>query len=420
MKDMNTTPLASRWVIGIFGKRNVGKSSLLNALTGQEIAVTSPVPGTTTDPVHKAMELLPLGPVVLVDTAGLDDSEALGQKRIEKTYEVLRKCDLALVVVNSAAGISSLETKFVDRLKRENIPFLFVFNQCDRSLPPKDEIRLLAERMKAPVVPVSALSGFGIETLKQEIIACSLPFETEPPLLHDLIQEGETAVLVTPIDKSAPKGRLILPQQQTIRALLDSGAVAVVTKEDQLKQTLRNLHQPPAIVITDSQAFAKVSEATPDEILMTSFSILFARQKADLCEMVRGLLRIKQLLPGEKVLIAEGCTHHRQSDDIGLLKIPQWIRQIAGNEIFFEWESGGHYPSDLSAYAVVVHCGGCMLNQKEMRYRINQAREQGVGITNYGLLIAFALGILPRALLPFPEAKRVFDEIKEAGILQIE
>lgn len=410
MENMNATPMASRFTIGIFGRRNAGKSSLINALTGQNIAVTSEVAGTTTDPVYKAMELLPIGPVVFIDTAGLDDTGELGKLRIEKTYEVLRKCNLALVVIDVESGITKFEMEFVEQLLKRKIPCVSVLNQCDKRMPGTDELEKLRQNLKTPLVCASCRSGMGIDDIKNQIIINSNSEDAEPSLAADLIHPGDIAVLVTPIDKSAPKGRLILPQQQTIRDIIDCDAMAVITKENQLKATLQNLSKAPAIVITDSQAFSKVSKDTPPDITLTSFSILLARQKADLAEMVRGIKRIELLSPGDKILIVEGCTHHRQEDDIGRVKIPRWIRQIAGEDIIFQWASGACFPKDISEYAVIVHCGGCMLNRREMQYRIEMARHQGVYITNYGMLIAYVMGILPRALKPFPNASLALEQ----------
>ncbi len=410
MENMNATPMANRFTIGIFGRRNAGKSSLINALTGQNIAVTSEVAGTTTDPVYKAMELLPIGPVVFIDTAGLDDTGELGKLRIEKTYEVLRKCNLALVVIDVESGITKFEMEFVEQLLKRKIPCVSVLNQCDKRMPGTDELEKLRQNLKTPLVCASCRSGMGIDDIKNQIIINSNSEDAEPSLVADLIHPGDIAVLVTPIDKSAPKGRLILPQQQTIRDIIDCDAMAVITKENQLKATLQNLSKAPAIVITDSQAFSKVSNDTPPDITLTSFSILFARQKADLAEMVRGIKRIELLSPGDKILIVEGCTHHRQEDDIGRVKIPRWIRQIVGEDIIFQWASGACFPKDISEYAVIVHCGGCMLNRREMQYRIEMARQQGVYITNYGMLIAYVMGILPRALKPFPNASLALEQ----------
>jgi len=411
--SLNNTPMANRLAISIFGKRNAGKSSLINALTGQSFAITSPVAGTTTDPVYKTMELLPIGPVVITDTAGLDDDGELGAQRIEKTYEVLRKTHLAIVVVSAETGITDFERDFLADLKKRQTPTVVVFNKTD--LAPMAE-GLLKEQKKAlalPVVQVSAATGAGIAALKELIIENARFDAEELGLVGDLVRPGEIAVLVTPIDKAAPKGRLILPQQQVIRDLLEIDAIVMVTKEHELKQTLESLRQKPAIVITDSQAFLKVSADTPNDIPLTSFSILFARQKGDLAAMVEGLRRIEQLTPQDKVLIVEGCTHHRQSDDIGTVKIPRWIRQIVGGDVQFEWTSGVQYPKNIGDYAVIVHCGGCMLNRKEMQYRIALAREYGVAITNYGMLIAYTMGILPRALKPFPAAMLALEEVAQ-------
>jgi [FeFe] hydrogenase H-cluster maturation GTPase HydF len=411
MSDLNTTPRASRFTIGLFGRRNVGKSSLINALTGQNIAVTSEIAGTTTDPVYKTMELLPVGPVVFIDTAGLDDTGELGKLRIEKTYEVLRKCNLAIVVTDVESGLTAFETEFIQQLMQRKIPCICVLNQCDKHMPAPEELDEIKRTVKISLVCASARSGLGIDEIKGQIVDNSNYEDTEPELVGDLIHAGDIAVLVTPIDKAAPKGRLILPQQQTIRDIIECNAIAVITKEHELKLTLKRLNAPPAIVITDSQAFHKVSVDTPSEIPLTSFSILFARQKADLAEMVRGIKRIESLASDDKVLIVEGCTHHLQSDDIGSVKIPRWIRQIAGEDIQFEWARGACYPGDISNYAVIVHCGGCMLNRREMQYRVEKAREQGVSITNYGVLIAYVMGILPRAIKPFPAASMVLDEV---------
>lgn len=407
---MNTTPMANRVAISIFGKRNAGKSSLINAITGQSIAVTSPVAGTTTDPVYKTMELLPIGPVVVIDTAGLDDVGELGSLRVEKTYEVLRKTNLAIVVISAEDGLTEFERTFIADLQKRQIPLVAVFNKAD-AFPVSDEtIRQIRRQLAIPLVSVSAATGDGIAALKELIIENAQFDEAELGLVGDLVRPGAMAVLVTPIDKAAPKGRLILPQQQVIRDLLESDAIAIVTKEHELRQTLDSLKQKPAIVITDSQAFLKVSADTPADIPLTSFSILFARQKGDLTPMVEGIRRVKKLQPQDKVLIVEGCTHHRQSDDIGTIKIPRWIRQIAGSDVQFAWVSGVQYPKDIAEYAVIVHCGGCMLNRKEMQYRIALAREHGVAITNYGMLIAEVMGILPRALKPFPAALLALEE----------
>ena len=415
MQDMNQTPVANRLMIALFGRRNAGKSSLINALTGQELAVTSQVPGTTTDPVYKAMELLPVGPVVLADTAGLDDTGELGRLRIEKTYEVLRRCHLAVVVVDAAQGITVFEEDFLGELKRRAIPAVCVLNKSETHPLSGTELSALSRRLGIPAAQASCKTGQGIGEVKRLLIENARYEDEELGLVGDLLHVGDIAVLVTPIDKAAPKGRLILPQQQTIRDILEHDAAAVVTKEHELRHVLDRLGAPPAIVITDSQAFLKVSADTPPSVPMTSFSILFARQKGDLAEMARGVGRIASLKPGDRVLIVEGCTHHRQSDDIGKVKIPRWIRQFAGADIQFEWMSGAQFPRELSRYALVVHCGGCMLNRREMRYRIGLAKEQGVCITNYGVLIAYVQGILERALAPFPAAALALAQEREAA-----
>lgn len=401
---MNSTPVSSRMHIGIFGRRNVGKSSLINALTNQEIAVVSGVPGTTTDPVYKTMELLPIGPVVIIDTAGLDDEGDLGNLRIEKTYDVLRKTNVAIVVINAVDGITGFEREFVQKLKQKNIPTLGVVNKSDLREVTEEELEGFKEELGVPVVSVSSQNKNGIEGLKDFI---GKNVKVEDPRLNlvgDLIQPGDLVVLVTPIDSGAPKGRMILPQQQVIRDVLDSGAIAVVTREHELTATLQSLNKKPSLVVTDSQAFQRVAAETPMDIPLTSFSILIARQKGELAELVRGLKAIERLEPGSRVLIVEGCTHHRQEDDIGKVKLPRWIRQMAGDTIEFEWASGSYFPKELEPYAVIVHCGGCMLNRQEMQYRIGYAKEKGVAITNYGMLIAHIQGILERALGPVTAA----------------
>lgn len=403
MQDMNATPISSRFTIGIFGRRNAGKSSLINAITKQNTALISAVPGTTTDPVYKAMEILPIGPVVFIDTAGLDDNGTLGLQRVEKSYEVLRKCHFVIVVTDEA-GITQFEEDFIAQLKSRKINFIVVFNKCDEHDP---EIK---ETLGFPFVCVSTFQNKGIEEVKKQIIAHSGTEYIQPTLVDSLIKAGDIAVLVTPIDSSAPKGRLILPQQQTIRDILELGAMAVVTKETELKQTLASLKAPPTIVITDSQAFKQVAADTPSDIPLTSFSILFARQKADLSEMVRGVKQIESLSKGDRILIVEGCTHHRQDDDIGKVKIPRWINQIVGDGLHYDWTAGACYPKEIAAYSLIIHCGGCMLNRREMHYRVEKSREKGVYITNYGVLIASVTGILARSLKPFPDALAVLNE----------
>ncbi|HEX2939193.1 MAG TPA: [FeFe] hydrogenase H-cluster maturation GTPase HydF [Ruminiclostridium sp.] len=410
---MDTTPLSNRIAISIFGKRNAGKSSLINAITGQPVSVTSDVAGTTTDPVHKTMELLPLGPVVFIDTPGLDDEGELGRARVEKAFEVLRHTDMAIIVAASDSGITGFERDFIKEIRGRKIPQILVINKCDISPVSDSETEKLQDDLGLPVIKTCATTGEGIDMLKR-LIGKSAKFDdSELSLVGGLVNPGGLAVLVTPIDKAAPKGRLILPQQQVIRDVIESDAIALVTKEQELRETLDSLNKKPDIVITDSQAFLKVSADTPADIPLTSFSILFARQKGDLAEMVRGIGKIASLKDGDRVLIAEGCTHHRQSDDIGKVKIPRWIRQIAGGGIEFEWTSGAAFPHDFSKYTAIVHCGGCMVNRREMSYRMAVAKENGVGITNYGMLIAYVQGILPRALAPFPAAALA---LKESGI----
>lgn len=407
---MDTTPVANRLHIAIFGRRNAGKSSLINTITGQHIALVSEVPGTTTDPVYKTMELLPIGPVVVIDTAGLDDDGILGNLRIEKTYEILRKTNLAILVISAVEGITDFERSFADEMRKRDLPTVGVINKCDLRDIKEEDIKNYSRQLGIPFAKISAITGQGAEDVKRLVIEHAKYDEADLGLVGDLISPGDLVVLVTPIDKAAPKGRLILPQQQTIRDIIENDAIAVVTKEYELKQTLENLGKEPSLVITDSQVFLKVSADTPEDIPLTSFSILFARQKGDLVEMVRGLKKIEKLKDGDRVLIVEGCTHHRQTDDIGKVKIPRWIRQISGVDISFEWASGAYFPRDIESYDLVIHCGGCMLNRKEMQYRVTLAKEHGVCITNYGMLIAYIQGILKRALKPFPAAALVLEE----------
>lgn len=395
--------------IGIFGRRNAGKSSLINAITNQDIALVSDTPGTTTDPVFKSMEILPVGPVVLIDTAGLDDEGELGEKRVRRSLDVLNKSDLAVIVVPSdAVADLSYEKEIVDAVKKRDIPFIVVVNKID--LLPIDNASLtgLKNDFLAPVVPVSAQKKTGIEELKKSIIeSTDMSWKIES-LLGGIIEPGDTAVLVVPIDNAAPKGRLILPQVQTIRDILDNDATAYVVKERELAVALRGMTVKPKIVITDSQVFQKVAADTPEDVLMTSFSILFARYKGDLEAYIRGVNRIKDLKDGDKVLIAEACTHHVQSDDIGTVKIPRWIRQLTGRELQFDKVSGYAFPQNLKDYSLIIHCGSCMLNRRETLYRIRAAEAEGVPITNYGMSIAYSFGILERALKPFPLASAIY------------
>ncbi len=409
---LNETPRSDRLHISIFGRRNVGKSSLINTLTGQQTAVVSSVKGTTTDPVYKTMELLPLGPVVFIDTAGLDDEGELGELRKKKTIEVLNKTDLAILVIDSTEEVSDQEVNITAIIKEREIPLLGVVNKIDSRSIEEKTLKAYEEKLGIKLYPLSATSGEGIQKLKK-ILSEAIPNEDDKlTIIGDLISPGDFVVLVVPIDKAAPKGRLILPQQQTIRDILESNAIAVVTKENELAETLKNLVKKPKMVITDSQAFMKVAEETPKDILLTSFSILFARHKGDLSELVRGARVVKNLKDGDKVLIAEACTHHQQDDDIGTVKIPRWLLQSTGKHIIIEHSSGMQFPENLSDYALIIHCGGCMLNRKAMKYRIEQARNKKVPIVNYGVLIAYVLGVLERAIIPFPLAKMVWEEEK--------
>lgn len=410
--DMNQTPMGNRYHIAIFGKRNAGKSTLMNGLTKQEISVVSNVAGTTTDPVYKSMELLPVGPVVFIDTAGFDDIGELGALRIKKTRQVLRKTDLALVVLDAQEEPDRELFDFLKEIRLRSLPCLAVINKCDAAKPSAGLIKLL-ESEQISYITGSAYRPDFIGRIKEAVIQAASTLKEEPPLLEGVVRPGDLAVLVTPIDSAAPKGRMILPQQQTIRAILDADAMMAVTKENRLKETLDSLAVKPSIVITDSQAFRQVSAQTPEDILLTSFSILFARQKGELKPMVKGALAADRLKAGDKVLIVEGCTHHRQSDDIGTVKIPRWLREKAGDGLEFAWASGTGFPEDLTGYAMIIHCGACMLNQREMRYRMQTAREQNVPMTNYGMLIAHVMGILPRALKPFRE--EIEEEIQEEG-----
>ena len=409
--SMNQTPMSERVHIGFFGKRNAGKSSVMNAVTGQEIAVVSDVRGTTTDPVYKSMELLPLGPVVMMDTPGIDDEGELGALRVRKSYQVLNKTDAAVLVIDGAGGVSKEDSELVARIRRKKIPFLVAVNK--RDIAPEGAVHRVREELgldDSQIVAVSASDGTGINELKERIARTARTEETQKYIVRDIISPSDFVVLVVPIDKAAPKGRLILPQQQTIRDILDGDAVSIVVKDCELKETLQKLGKKPKLVITDSQAFSKVSADTPDDILLTSFSILFARYKGNLETAVRGVTAVDGLRDGDVVLISEGCTHHRQCDDIGTVKIPRWIREYTGKEVQFETASGTEFPDDLSRYRMVIHCGGCMLNEREMKYRLSCAADQGVPMTNYGILIAYVKGILKRSVELFPEIHRLLEK----------
>lgn len=391
---LNNTPSADRIHIGFFGRRNAGKSSVVNAVTGQELSVVSEVKGTTTDPVQKAMELLPMGPVVIIDTPGIDDEGSLGELRVRKTKQILNKTDVAVLVVDKTVGITGVEEELTGIFQEKKIPYVVVFNKQDLSEKsiPKEEY----------AIEVSAKTGFQIEELKEKIARLAVTEEPKLKIVGDIIKPSDFVVLVVPIDKAAPKGRLILPQQQTIRDILESDATAIVVKEYELRETLEQLGKKPSLVITDSQVFAKVSADTPREIPLTSFSILFARYKGNLQTVVQGAAAIETLQDGDRVLISEGCTHHRQCDDIGSVKIPRWLKNYTGKELQIELSSGTEFPEDLSKYKLIIHCGGCMLNEREMKYRLKCAEDQGVPITNYGIAIAYMQGILRRSVEMFP------------------
>ncbi|MCC2252936.1 [FeFe] hydrogenase H-cluster maturation GTPase HydF [Ruminococcus sp. CLA-AA-H200] len=402
--SMNQTPMSERVHIGFFGRRNAGKSSVMNAVTGQDLAVVSDVKGTTTDPVYKSMELLPLGPVVMMDTPGIDDEGDLGALRVRKSYQVLNKTDAAVLVIDGTAGASPEDLLLIERIRKKEIPYLIVINKSDLMPQEKEaEIRASLGTEADRILAVSAETGEGIVDLKEKIAAAVNTEEPEKYLVRDLLSPGNVAVLVVPIDSAAPKGRLILPQQQTIRDILEAGAVSVVTRETELKDALNRLKERPKIVITDSQAFGQVSKDTPENVLLTSFSILFARYKGNLAQAVAGVTALDTLQDGDTVLISEGCTHHRQCDDIGTVKIPRWIREYTGKDIKIETTSGTEFPDDLTLYRLIIHCGGCMLNEREMKYRLSCAADQNVPMTNYGILIAYVKGILKRSVQVFPE-----------------
>jgi [FeFe] hydrogenase H-cluster maturation GTPase HydF len=400
---MQNTPKGSRLHIALFGRRNVGKSSLINALTNQEIALISHIPGTTTDPVYKAMEILPIGPVMFIDTAGIDDEGSLGELRVKKTLKVIEKTDAALLVIDPKMGFSDYEIKFAKLCDERSIPLIVIFNKADL-ISENKKIQLLMtyqNNFSYPYLWVSVLTKEGINALRQQLSEIK-PSDFLPEfIVGDLLQPGDMVVLVTPIDSAAPKGRLILPQVQTIRDILDHNCVAMVCKEYELKKTLSGLKYPPKLVITDSQAFQKVSADIPPQIPLTSFSILMARYKGDLLTLTKGAKAIDSLKPKDKILIAEACTHHQQPDDIGTVKIPYWLRQTVGGDLKIDFSNGFSFPENLKEYKLVIHCGSCMLNRKEMLYRIKQVKDKKIPIVNYGILIAHIHGILPRALAPF-------------------
>lgn len=400
---LNDTPSADRTHIGFFGRRNAGKSSVVNAVTGQEIALVSDTKGTTTDPVYKAMELLPLGPVMIIDTPGFDDEGKLGEQRVRRAKQVLNRADIAVLVVDAVEGLRGCDRDLIEIFKDKGISYIVAYNKADlltsRPAPGNNELY------------ISALTGEGINDLKELIAHLTSAEDMKLRLVADLIHPSDFVVLVVPIDKAAPKGRLILPQQQVIRDVLEADATAIVVKEYELRQTLETLGKSPSLVITDSQVFSKVSADTPEDVPLTSFSILMARYKGLLDAAVKGVSAVEKLKDGDTVLIAEGCTHHRQCDDIGSVKIPRWLRNYTGKKINIETCSGIEFPEDLSRYAMVIHCGGCMLTEREVRYRMKCAQDQGVPITNYGITIAYMQGILKRSLGIFPALR---DEIEAA------
>ena len=410
-------PKTFRLHIGIFGRRNAGKSSILNALTHQDVSIVSEVAGTTTDPVEKPMELLPLGPVLFIDTAGIDDVGDLGQKRIDKTMAVFDRTDLGVIITNFGEW-GEYEHRLMETFKTREIPFIFVFNKID-SFHENLDITSQLDSVKVKYVSTSALTGDGIQELRQLLLqSAPADFINRPSILADLVGPGEAAVLVVPIDKEAPKGRLILPQVQSIRDLLDNDSFCMVVKERELREALSRFNKPPKLVVTDSQAFLKVAADTPLEIPMTSFSILFARFQGDLTEMVRGAMAIEKLKTGDKVLIAEACSHHPIGEDIGTVKIPRWLTQYVGGKLEIDSIRGHDFPSNISEYKIIIHCGACMWNRREMLSRIMKARQAGVPITNYGLTIAYSLGIFERALQPFPAALDEFKTLQKKSFQQ--
>lgn len=406
---LNQTPAAQRVHIGFFGRRNAGKSSLMNAVTGQELSVVSDVKGTTTDPVYKTMELLPLGPVMMVDTPGIDDEGELGSQRVKKSRQVLNKTDIAVLVVDASVGETKEDQRMLDLFQEKQVPYVVVHHKADLLTDVPAGSKGAGKRKRDLDLYVSSKTGVGIQELKDRLASMNSEAE-EKDLLEGLVKPGDLVVLVTPIDKAAPKGRLILPQQQTIRALLDHGCICVTTRETELKQTLERLGEKPALVITDSQAFGMVSAIVPEDILLTSFSIIFARYKGNLKQVIEGVRVLDQLQNGDKILISEGCTHHRQCNDIGTVKLPGWIQSFTGKKLEFSYTSGTGFEEDLTPSKLIVHCGGCMLNEREMKYRLSCAKDQGKAMTNYGILIAHIHGILKRSLAPFPDIAALLED----------
>ena len=407
--SLNATTSSERVHIGIFGKRNAGKSSLINAITGQNLAIVSEAKGTTTDPVYKAMELLPLGPVMIIDTPGIDDEGVLGSLRIQKAYQVLNKTDIALVIIDAAVGPSAEDLRLIKRINTKKIPLLIVINKCE-TINEDKKTAYQALLSNGKLLFVSAEQKLNIFELKEAIAQTVPADENKAQIVADLLSPSDFVVLVVPIDSAAPKGRLILPQQQTIRDILEADAAAIVVKENELTNTLQNLGKRPKLVITDSQVFKKVAAETPADILLTSFSILFARYKGNLQTAVQGVTALDSLEDGDKILIGEGCTHHRQCDDIGTVKLPRWIKEYTGKNPEFIFTSGTEFPLNLSPYKMIIHCGACMLNEREMQYRIKCAADQNIPFTNYGITIAYINGILKRTVEPFPQIYKLLDK----------
>ena len=407
--SLNATPSSERVHIGIFGKRNAGKSSLINAITGQNLAIVSEAKGTTTDPVYKAMELLPLGPVMIIDTPGIDDEGVLGSLRIQKAYQVLNKTDIALVIIDAAVGPSAEDLRLIERVNTKKIPLLIVINKCE-TINEDKKTAYQALLPNGKLLFVSAEQKLNIFELKEAIAQTVPADENKAQIVADLLSPSDFVVLVVPIDSAAPKGRLILPQQQTIRDILEADGAAIVVKENELTNTLQNLGKRPKLVITDSQVFKKVAAETPADILLTSFSILFARYKGNLQTAVQGVTALENVEDGDKILIGEGCTHHRQCDDIGTVKLPRWIKEYTGKNPEFIFTSGTEFPLDLSPYKMIIHCGACMLNEREMQYRIKCAADQNIPFTNYGITIAYINGILKRTVEPFPQIYKLLDK----------
>ena len=407
--SLNATPSSERVHIGIFGKRNAGKSSLINAITGQNLAIVSEAKGTTTDPVYKAMELLPLGPVMIIDTPGIDDEGVLGSLRIQKAYQVLNKTDIALVIIDAAVGPSAEDLRLIKRINAKKIPLLIVINKCE-TINEDKKTAYQALLPNGKLLFVSAKQQLNIFELKEAIAQTVPANENKAQIVADLLSPSDFVVLVVPIDSAAPKGRLILPQQQTIRDILEADAAAIVVKENELTNTLQNLGKRPKLVITDSQVFKKVAAETPADILLTSFSILFARYKGNLQTSVQGVTALESLEDGDKILVGEGCTHHRQCDDIGTVKLPRWIKEYTGKNPEFIFTSGTEFPLNLSPYKMIIHCGACMLNEREMQYRIKCAVDQNIPFTNYGITIAYINGILKRTVEPFPQIYKLLDK----------